>query len=467
MAFNVSLYNFSKRENSTKRPDTDPVSFQCILKEGSSIITPTISLDLGLGADPSAYNYAYIPEYGRYYYIQNWYFDNALWTASMIVDVLATFKNEIGYTSLYVLRSSAAYDGSIIDGLYPAKITHTHYLQTQNLYTSDITAGAFVIGVVSKDANFGSLAYYALSYAAMVQLTSYLLDDAIIETNGFSVDDASLELQKSLIDPLSYIKSCVYIPMPYMIIQGAAARATVWSWNTGVACKRIGNNVIAAAAALSFPLHKHPQAGARGLFCNVSPYADIRLLSDPFGEIALDTMVLANQSSVTIDLRMDVTNGIGYYTIESGGYILSRINTQVGVPVNLSQVVRDYLGAASAAVQGTVGTVSAALAGDVAGAIGAAGAGIVNSVKAIQPRQTTLGGSGSFAAYDHQISLQEIFYQIVDDDNDHHGRPLCQMRTPASLGGYMIVQDGDVPTAGTQSETAEIKSYLESGFFYE
>ena len=55
----------------------------------------------------------------------------------------------------------------------------------------------------------------------------------------------------------------------------------------------------------------------------------------------------------------------------------------------------------------------------------------------------------------------------MPEDNDHHGRPLCQMRTPASLGGYMIVQDGDVPTAGTQSETAEIKSYLESGFFYE
>lgn len=468
MAFNVSLYNFSKRENSTKRPDTDPVSFQCILKEGSSIITPTISLDLGLGADPSAYNYAYIPEYGRYYYIQNWYFDNALWTASMIVDVLATFKNEIGYTSLYVLRSSAAYDGSIIDGLYPTNTDPTYHRTTADIYTADVTAGTFVIGVVSSDGHYGSLEYYAIKHENMQTLINYLLNNAITEGNGYSLDDATIELQKSLIDPLSYIKTCVYIPIPFNSFWGAAREVRIWSWNTGVSAKRIGQYVDQTVTA-TLGISRHPQAAARGSYLNSAPYTDIRVLLQPFGEIQVDPMMVRAADGIDLSLRIDMTNGLGVLTLRPSGsnYILSQCAAQVGVSVSLSQVTRDYLAAAGGAIQAIGGIAGGILSGDVGGAIGSAGAGIINGIKAMVPRQSTMMGSGSFGALGLQATMIETFYYVVPEDNDHHGRPLCQMRTPSSLGGYMIVQDGDVPTSGTQSETAEIKSYLESGFFYE
>lgn len=468
MAFNVNLYNFSKRENSTKRPDTDPVSFQCILKEGSSIITPVISLDLGLDQDPSAFNYAYIPEYGRYYYIQNWYFDNALWTASMTVDVLATFRNEIGSTSLYILRSSVEYDGSIIDGMYPTNTDPTYHRSTANIYTDDVTAGTFVIGVVSADGHYGSLEYYALKYDNMQAIITYLLTNAITEGNGYSLDDASIELQKSLIDPLSYIKTCVYIPIPYNSFWGAARQVRIWSWNTGVEAKRVGLYVDQTVTA-SIGINKHPQASSRGSYLNSAPYTDIRILLQPFGEIQIDPMMVREANAVDLSLRIDMTNGLGVLTLRPAGsnYILSQCAAQVGVSVSLSQVTRDYLSAAGGAIQAIGGIVGGALTGDVVGAIGTAGAGIVNGIKAMVPRQSTMMGSGSFGALGLQATMIQTFYYVVQDDIDHHGRPLCQMRRPSALGGYMIVQDGDVPTAGTQSETAEIRSYLEGGFFYE
>ena len=113
MAFVVNFYNFAKRENSTARP-SGGTSFNCILKSESSIINPTIELQLSIDTAPS-YNYAYIPSYNRYYFVKEWTFNNRLWSASLSVDVLATYKTEIGNSFLYVTRSSAAFVRSIGD----------------------------------------------------------------------------------------------------------------------------------------------------------------------------------------------------------------------------------------------------------------------------------------------------------------------------------------------------------------
>lgn len=46
--------------------------------------------------NPSSYNYAYIPEFGRYYFISDMvHVSKGLWRISMQVDVLESFKNYI------------------------------------------------------------------------------------------------------------------------------------------------------------------------------------------------------------------------------------------------------------------------------------------------------------------------------------------------------------------------------------
>ena len=61
MAINVDFYTFAKKVNSTKVPSgTAALSTQCIIKRGSSIISPTIELDIGLATSPASYNYCYI-----------------------------------------------------------------------------------------------------------------------------------------------------------------------------------------------------------------------------------------------------------------------------------------------------------------------------------------------------------------------------------------------------------------------
>jgi hypothetical protein len=106
---------------------------------------------------------------------------------------------------------------------------------------------------------------------------------------------------------------------------------------------------------------------------------------------------------------------------------------------------------------------AAGVAGGIAGAI----SGIGNAIESLAPRSQTIGTSGGFAHLRGNFELDFQFFRPVADDLAHNGRPLCQKRLPKNLTGYMLIQDGDVATSGTQAENEQIQTLLESGFYYE
>lgn len=67
--------------------------FSGSLKEETSVTNPVIMMEL---ENPTGFNYAYIPEFGRYYFIDDIVsVRTGLWKISMKVDVLESFKNNI------------------------------------------------------------------------------------------------------------------------------------------------------------------------------------------------------------------------------------------------------------------------------------------------------------------------------------------------------------------------------------
>ncbi len=496
MSFKVNLYSISKRDNSTKRPSSSPAEYDCILKDGCSILTPTIKLDIGLFSDPSQYNYAYIPAFGRYYYIEDWYFSDRLWIASMRVDVLATYKTQIGNSNLYVLRAAAAHDGNIIDTLYPAKTGCSYSSDTK---ANPWQASCFVIGVVSADASFGSLEYFAMTSGELRSLCLALTDphEIITEDNDFDLTELSVGLQLSLVDPIQYIKSCIMLPVAKEEITNRDVTQTIVTYRfSGGTGDRI-RPVSRIYKNYSFNIAKHPDTAVRGNYVNSAPFTSITLTIPPWGCIGIDTSVTANADTLDIDVEIDPITGKGVLVTKANGIILNRIESQVGVPISLSSVTRDYIGAASAATSAASSTFSGIASGastgaTMGGAIGAAGgpigagAGLViggigggligaasaapqigNAAAALMPRSQTIGTTGSFVANHGEFRLDHQFFRPVTDDPVHNGRPLCQMRQLNTLSGYMLIQDGDVSIAGTSSEDGLIKAYLQSGFYYE
>ena len=458
MGFTVRLYTLSKRDNSTKRPTSGSgTEFSCIIKSGSGIMHPTITLDLGKTSDPSQYNYAYIPNFDRFYFIEEWFFDRALWTASLKVDVLATYKTEIGNANLYVMRCAAEHNGDIIDTLYPAKSGCSFASETK---TNPWTAGmTYVVGIVSQSATCGSQTHYGLLRASFTQLCGWLLSDVVTSANGFSINDCSLELQRSLVEPLQFIKSCVLLPVAIGDTSGTAgASVSVYGWTTPVTGKVLTEND-AIVKSYSFDIHKHPDTSSRGNYVNSAPFTAITLTVPPFGTFDIDTSVTCNASTVNVTIRIDQITGKGTMTVSCNGIVLNRIEAQIGIPISMSSVTRDYLGG----VSNVGGAISNLLSGDVLGTL----SGVGNALQSLQARANTIGTTGSYGSLLGDFRLDHQFFRPIADDNTHNGRPLCAKRVLNTLSGYILVQDGDVAIDGTSTEDAQLRQYLETGFYYE
>lgn len=467
MSYEVRFYTLTKKSNSTLVPSSGATSYNCIIKDGSGILTPKIELDMGLASDPSTFNYCYIPNFERYYYITEWYFDRGLWTATGKVDVLGTYKSQIGASSLYILRAAGAYDGAIVDNLYPMKVGCTY--QHNTAASPYQTAGTYIIGVVSPMGDYGSITYHAVNASGLSTICQYLISSAVDPTNGYDLNDASMALQASIIDPIQYIKSVMFFPfaMTDFDLQTATTSIDIFKWTIpSVLAARISGNRI--NKTLSFSITKHPSTNSRGNYVNCSPYTILTLYAPPFGVIEIDTSVTSNASTLTANIDIDPISGRGILKIICNGTILNQMESQIGVPIQVSQVTRDFVGGVTSALGGVTGSLTSLAMGDMGGAITSAFSGIGNAVKALTPRSQTVGTGGGFSSiYPYAWQLDHQFFTPVDDDLTENGRPLCQVRQISTMSGYMLIQDGDVAIPGTKAEADEIRSLLESGFYYE
>ena len=123
MGFEVKLYKVAKRKNSMFIPEGEAGrTLNCVIKEGTGVLTPVITIANSAETfNPSIYNMAYIEAFSRWYWITDWRNEDNMWTCSLRVDVLATYKDTIKDYNYYIVRSSTSFDGGIADALYPKK----------------------------------------------------------------------------------------------------------------------------------------------------------------------------------------------------------------------------------------------------------------------------------------------------------------------------------------------------------
>lgn len=110
------------------------------LRDASSVVNPSVLVEENVN-NVCGYNYAYIPEFKRYYYIQNCEaFRTGLTVITLSVDVLYTYKESILNSPSIISRSSKTGDGifSLPDDRYPVKQSDTtRVIQFNSLYSSN------------------------------------------------------------------------------------------------------------------------------------------------------------------------------------------------------------------------------------------------------------------------------------------------------------------------------------------
>ena len=94
MAFTISLFKTASENNRVVKVLTDEKQLSGELRNQTSVLNPTIRIE---SADNiSGYNYCYISEFGRYYYIIDIVSVRTnCWVVSLRCDVLMSYKDEI------------------------------------------------------------------------------------------------------------------------------------------------------------------------------------------------------------------------------------------------------------------------------------------------------------------------------------------------------------------------------------
>lgn len=88
------------------------------LRDDCSIVDPVIKVEGIVGSNLTSCNYAYIEEFGRYYYITNIVCSGKLFEVHMHVDVLMTYKSGIRTNSAVISRQENNYNLYLQDGVF-------------------------------------------------------------------------------------------------------------------------------------------------------------------------------------------------------------------------------------------------------------------------------------------------------------------------------------------------------------
>lgn len=114
---NIKFYTNLSEKNAINKSITLIDDFTGTLREESSIIDPVITFTSL--SNLSACNYAYIPEFGRYYFVNDiTCVRNNYYQVSMHVDVLMTYKDQILANRAIIDRNETQFDLKINDGLF-------------------------------------------------------------------------------------------------------------------------------------------------------------------------------------------------------------------------------------------------------------------------------------------------------------------------------------------------------------
>lgn len=500
----VTLYSFAKERNSTAVPDSgvQKREFDCIIKDPFTLTNPTLIFKLdGIPSEM----YCYIPDFGRFYFIESWTFSQNRWIATTSVDVLGSRRDGILATTQYVLRSASQFDRNIADSYYPAKseYVYTVYPASADFWTTNPADVTFVLDISGS----GNATYlYVFSYTQYLAFINYLLGNTSYLNLDQIADEISEQLSKMLFNPLDYIASCRLYPINYntfiSTVGGTAVKSIPFGWwNIPVSARRIGKSTY--QKIMTFTYNAHPQAASRGSWLNLNPYTSITAFYPPFGTFDIPADAVYSGSGGKTSIRavnnIDLISGNGALRVYNDvGTVVFHATSKIGVDMPLFAQAFDTSAnpttsaiiSGANAIIGQKGGHEVAIGGDTAQSalnsvnsvfgtdlqlpsirvpdVAGAVKDFVSGFLTASTKIDRLGSASSVADFMDSPCFVVVHTKLVDDDNSKNGRPLAKSVTLSTLGGYTTCQNPHVVLIGyTPTENDAVNAYLAAGFYIE
>lgn len=456
MSVTIKLYSFSKYENSTKVPaGTAGTQYTGLLIEPCSVLNPIIKVN---GITGYSYNYAYISEFSRYYFITDWNTENGFWYLTMRIDVMGSFKTTIGASTQYVLRAASAQDPYIVDTLYPTTGEMTKSsVEVNSGLQSYLPNGMFVLNVTGSAA--GTVGSYACTWTTFKNLIKKMLLTNSDDTWWANLADG---IRESIFHPFEHLGNVIWFPADYIDIDGITATTSL----------TLGNITITSSSAtpmsfyyLSTPsiwqsnsltLPKHPQASTYGKYMNLKPYSQYIYSDDIFGNIEMDPLKLIDKTTFTVGKITDPASGVQILALPDG----STHSAQVGVMISMENNSLNIGGF----LQSTVAAAVEAVTGDYVGAA----ASVASAALSLQPTVSSRSQCGATVNVWRTVTVDAYFWKSAGQDPTDKGKPYCKTKTINTLSGYVLTEGAHISATNMSStEQNMITSIMDQGFFYE
>lgn len=476
----ANFYMFPKRINSTLIPTGSGTRYDVTLKDDTSVLQPDIVLKWTGSGSPTSFNYVYIPDFMRYYWISNWTYSERCWVASCSVDVLASYKTFIGAAEKYVLRSASDYDPDVMDTLYPATAEESDAIDSKYMFVpaNPVNSGSFILNVSGAAPNttaLGGCGYYVCSGAEINTIVNNAFNTVqSMLTNSPAQGTDWLEnillwigntFIKGTEEISRFINSITWVPIPASALAGGQVHVFLGMVDCGTASQLA--NPIYGPGPIEFIPSSLGISGDPWEYAE--PYSHFTLESVPFGVIPLDSLTVLRQNRILADFTMDAVSGLANLKVTAGQgtntSLLAYRTAQLGVPVEIGGYHVDYVNALSDVL--TAGVTTAAGLSTGLPVLGSALAGLGNAIHNMLPDPVSGGRSGGAASADGTLTLHMKHLGHVPLDIVELGRPLCQVRQLGTLSGYILCRDGELQISCTDGELEQLEQYLTGGFFYE
>ena len=138
----IKFYYNSSEKNKIGKSISRELTMNGNLRDECSVINPTILVE---HSNLSNYNYVYIPEFNRYYFITEMTIvRNNLWRISLKVDVLESFKfNILNLSCIVDKQQYENYGNNIDDGSYINKADS--FVEIANYPNGFNSSGEFIL----------------------------------------------------------------------------------------------------------------------------------------------------------------------------------------------------------------------------------------------------------------------------------------------------------------------------------
>lgn len=464
---NVVFYNHAKRSNSTKLP-TGGVTIPCVLKDGCSIISPV--LEIKTATRPN-YNYAYISEFGRYYYVDDWSYYRGLWSCSLNVDVLTSWRTQILDTEAFIEYSSSIYSNNIIDSrmmVSEQKFYKNWQEPEEDSWYS--VEGCYILSIISTDANGynGACAVYALTRSQLSQFS------ATITAQSF-LDGVWESIKNSFNNPFEAIVSCRWIPFDYSRLSGEEKEIVVVYAASGVTAKLLTSNFVSRYFGTSIPSRTSTPD-----YTDVSPFVTGVLYLPFIGTVPIDLNAFYPENYLYINIICDVVTGDIVYTIgPDANFFVSTYSGNCATQIPLSNNMVDTLGMVASS-SGIIGGIATTIVGIVkkdvkliSKGLGGAGIGSYGTARSAEVHTQTNGALSSRIGVHVQrtIELTLIRSVTIDDGNPARkeviGLPCFGTHILGTASGYCQCSGASVSAPATDAELESINEIINSGFYIE